>query len=250
MIMQTCLVSIVIASYNHEKYIKDCIESCLFQSYKNIEIIIIDDMSTDNTYKIAKSIKDKRLIVRQSGKNCGEFGAKNKAIRISKGKYIVYLDSDDMLTENSVEERMKHFLRIPEIDVVCGDVLVFNGDSNLKWCQKYQKEMKKYPNEIADQGIMLKRGVFKKYGLFYTPCYYRGDREYWIRIGLYPTKHEVKNRIPVKYLKTKYPVAYYRRIRNSNSDKMKKDLMEHELLKIRLEQLKKYGITKENTEFL
>ena len=102
--MKKKLVSIIIPVYNVEKYIKQCIESCLNQTYKDIEIIAIDDGSTDSSGIILDEISKKspklKVIHKQ---NNGVSSARNIGIRISKGDYIIFVDSDDYLSEDAVE---------------------------------------------------------------------------------------------------------------------------------------------------
>ena len=96
------LVSILIPSYNSEKWIKSTIESALAQTWKNKEIIIVDDGSTDNTCSIAKQYESKILKV-ITQENSGACVARNKAFSISQGDFIQWLDSDDLLDPYKIE---------------------------------------------------------------------------------------------------------------------------------------------------
>ncbi len=89
-------ISIIVPVYNVEKYLKECIESILSQTYKNIEIILIDDGSTDNSGKICDEYlkKDSRVKVIHK-ENGGLSDARNTGIEIASGKYIGFVDSDD-----------------------------------------------------------------------------------------------------------------------------------------------------------
>ena len=101
--LNNALVSIIIPAYNTEKYIYRAIESSIRQTYKNIEIIIIDDGSTDNTLKAAQKYNyDKRVRIFQQDNN-GVSSARNYGIREAKGEYIIFLDSDDWLEDDAVE---------------------------------------------------------------------------------------------------------------------------------------------------
>ena len=102
-------VSIIIPIYNKEKYLSRCIESVINQTYKKIEIICINDGSTDNSSDIVKEYqnKDKRIIlIEQENKGVGI--ARNKGIEISTGKYILFVDADDALEINTVETYLKY----------------------------------------------------------------------------------------------------------------------------------------------
>jgi len=99
------LISIVVPIYNVEKYLKQCIESLLSQTYKNLEILLIDDGSTDKCPQICDEYekKDKRIKVIHK-KNGGLSDARNRGIEEAKGKYITFIDSDDYISENFVKK--------------------------------------------------------------------------------------------------------------------------------------------------
>ena len=98
------LISVIIPVYNGENDIKKCIDSVINQTYKNLEIIIINDGSTDNTFKILKEYKnkygDKLVVIDQ--KNKGQAIARNNGIKKSTGKYITFLDADDYLKKDFI----------------------------------------------------------------------------------------------------------------------------------------------------
>src|SRR5260370_37746092 len=92
------LVSVLMTAYNREKYIAQAIESVLASTYTNFELIIVDDRSTDYSVEIARGYerKDKRVRVHVNEKNLGDYPNRNKAASYAVGKYIRYLDSDDV----------------------------------------------------------------------------------------------------------------------------------------------------------
>lgn len=89
-------VSILIPCYNSERFVAETLDSCLAQTYRNIEIIVVDDGSTDNSFAIAKSFESNIIKVYRQD-NSGACAARNYAFRKSSGEYIVYLDADDIL---------------------------------------------------------------------------------------------------------------------------------------------------------
>ncbi|MBJ6119800.1 glycosyltransferase family 2 protein [Pontibacter sp. BT310] len=93
------LVSVLMTAYNREKYIAEAIESVLCSTFKNFELIIVDDLSADRTLDIARGYetKDDRVRVYRNDKNLGQFANRNKAAELAVGKYIKYLDSDDII---------------------------------------------------------------------------------------------------------------------------------------------------------
>ena len=104
-LLNTPEVSIIIPCYNVEKFIKDCLESVINQTFKNIEIICINDGSTDSTPEILKKYSniDNRIIV-VNQKNKGLSGARNSGINVSCGKYLMFLDSDDWIDTDYIEK--------------------------------------------------------------------------------------------------------------------------------------------------
>lgn len=98
------VVSIIIPAYNSEKFIRRCLDSVLNQIYKNIEIIVVDDASTDNTEKIIKEYaeKDNRIRPFYSSENKGVSFSRNIGLKASTGEYIMFVDSDDELTKDAV----------------------------------------------------------------------------------------------------------------------------------------------------
>lgn len=98
------VVSIIIPAYNSEKFIRRCLDSVVNQIYKNIEIIVVDDASTDNTEKIIKEYaeKDNRIRPFYSSENKGVSFSRNIGLKASTGEYIMFVDSDDELTKDAV----------------------------------------------------------------------------------------------------------------------------------------------------
>ncbi len=110
---QMPLVTIAMTAHNTEEYIESSIHSLLNQTYKNIEIIVVDDQSTDNTQKIVQRLSktDKRVQYKQLAANLGTYYAKNYAISISKGEYIFFQDSDDICHPRRIEIMLDQLLK-------------------------------------------------------------------------------------------------------------------------------------------
>ena len=105
--MEEELVSIIMPSYNTGKFIKETINSVIAQTYSNWELIIVDDCSTDNTDEIVKSINDNRIIYLKNETNSGAAISRNKALREAKGRWIAFLDSDDLWKNDKLEKQIK-----------------------------------------------------------------------------------------------------------------------------------------------
>ena len=116
----TPLLSVLMPVFNSERFVAEAIESILNQSFKDFEFLILDDASTDKSIEIIKDFKNKdsRIKVFQNEKNLGVVESRNKLINLSKGKYIAWLDSDDIALPNRFEEEIKFLEEHPEIGMV------------------------------------------------------------------------------------------------------------------------------------
>lgn len=123
-------VSVVITSYNYDKYIKDAIESILNQSYFDFELVIIDDCSTDNSVKIIKQFEDERIKFIQNEENLGLKSSMQKAISYCSGEWIAFLESDDLWLPDTLEKRLACAEKYPQVGIIFNDVLEF-GDEDL-----------------------------------------------------------------------------------------------------------------------
>ena len=156
--MNSDLVSIIIPVYNVEKYLKKCLDSVINQTYKNIEIIIINDGSTDNSLKICQNYEKKYSNIKVINQNNqGLSAARNKGIDESKGKYITFIDSDDYYDLDAVE---KFYILATEknADLVCCGTYCENenGKYYLKHCLSEEKE---YDNYEALETMLLSKGI-------------------------------------------------------------------------------------------
>lgn len=100
------LVSIIMPSYNTAQYIKNTIQSVLNQTYTNWELIIVDDCSNDNTNEVFNTITDQRIMIFKNEKNSGAAVSRNKALREAKGRWIAFLDSDDLWMPEKLEKQI------------------------------------------------------------------------------------------------------------------------------------------------
>lgn len=106
------LVSIITPAYNCADYIEECIESVINQTYQNWEMLIVNDRSTDNTQFIVESYakKDRRIKLYNQQKNAGAAAARNKALELSQGRFVAFLDSDDAWKPNKLEKQLAFML--------------------------------------------------------------------------------------------------------------------------------------------
>lgn len=106
MLYEDGLVSIIIPVYNASKYVEDAINCILQQTYEKIEIIMIDDGSTDDTLEKIKRFEDERIRVYSNQENCGPAATRNRGIDTARGRYLAYMDADDLCTSNKIEKQV------------------------------------------------------------------------------------------------------------------------------------------------
>lgn len=155
-------ISIIIPVYNCEKYLNRCLDSVLNQTYNELEIILVNDGSTDKTSDICDKykVKDERIKVIHK-ENGGVSSARNVGISESSGEYIMFLDSDDWIESNMVEKMYNHISRYDDIDMVmCGCCLEFSSKEknilDIKLKNKTYNSLEEYLKEFSyyrDKGV-------------------------------------------------------------------------------------------------
>lgn len=122
------MVSVIIPAYNRAHVIKRAIESVLNQTYKDLELIIVDDCSTDNTKEIVESIHDQRVTYLCLQRNSGACAARNRGIDVAKGEYIAFQDSDDEWLPLKLEKQVQ-LLEAKEADIIfCGFEKIYSDN--------------------------------------------------------------------------------------------------------------------------
>lgn len=129
---QSDRVSIIIISYNHEQFIEDAIESILCQTYKHIELIIVDNNSSDTTPEILKQYKDVdniKVIFLES--NTGITGGINEGLKYASGEFVSFFASDDIMISNRIELQVNSLKKEPEAIACFGNMLRINSDGSI-----------------------------------------------------------------------------------------------------------------------
>lgn len=148
-------VSVIIPAYNIEKYIQECIHSVLNQTYSNIEVIVINDGSTDRTLEKIGEIKDKRLIV-YSQPNCGLASVRNVGLNYATSDIITFVDGDDTVDSRYIEVLVKMFFE-SKADICCVNFLKFYGDE----VYTYQSACDEYTVQIYDKIVFLNEEYYE-----------------------------------------------------------------------------------------
>ena len=139
--MNDKLISIIIPVYNVEKYLGECLDSILLQTYKNFEVILVDDNSTDSSFKICNEYaqKDNRIKVFHHQENSGGCGLpRNTGLKHISGDYVTFIDSDDLIEKNYLEELVK----ISDKDNIIAAEFYYIGTKE----RKHKQKVKCYPN--------------------------------------------------------------------------------------------------------
>lgn len=168
------LISVIVPIYNVEKYLNQCIQSIINQTYKNIEIILIDDGSTDSSGKIADCYAkiDNRIIVYHK-KNYGVSSARNEGLKNAKGNFVTFVDADDLIKPNMIE-RLGEFILLNRADIaICSTQTFFESKNPVMNCEINSEETIFQGNEAlinmlyqkiitnALHGKMYERSLFK-----------------------------------------------------------------------------------------
>lgn len=124
------LVSVIMPAYNAGKYIGEAIESIIEQTYRQIELIIVEDCSTDDTLKQIEKYKDERITVVPNCENRGVSCSTNRGMALAKGKYIALLDDDDVAALNRIEKQVAYLEQHEEIDILGGWTETIDGEGN------------------------------------------------------------------------------------------------------------------------
>ena len=188
------LVSVIMPTYNHAQFIGEAIDSVLNQTYRNFELIIIDNFSEDNTERIVTSHKDDRIKYLKFKNNGVIAASRNYGIRHSQGEYIAFLDSDDIWLPEKLEKQIKVFqisnetvmlytrFKIIEGDIISNRIFPKNGKykSGNIFKALYIRRF------IACSSVMVKRNVLDQVGLFDTDpdLIAIEDTDLWLRIAL------------------------------------------------------------------
>ena len=223
-------ISIVVPSFNKEKYIKSTLESIVNQDYPNLEVLIQDGGSSDGTLEIIKKFAEKhpKVIRWESKKDKGQTDAINKGLKKATGEIFAYINADDVYKKGALLTVGKFYAKHPDMLWLAGrgDVIDEKGKEISSWVTAYKNyllHMTHYPlllmvNYLMQPSIFLSRKVFGKYGLFTGTKSFIMEYDLWLKIG--------KDKMPVvinSYLSS------FRLSKNSISmTQFKKTLLEDE----------------------
>jgi glycosyltransferase involved in cell wall biosynthesis len=210
------LVSILLLSMNHEQYIEQCIQSIISQTYKNIEIIYLDNASSDNTYELGKKLLEQSHIpfkIFQNKESKSISKNLNFLLDNSTGQFVSPLSTDDWFSPENIEKKVTFFSDNPDTGALFSNGWVYyenekksvlNDSSTFKRGNLF-KEVLTHPNCLFYAGVIYNRGIFEKVGKWDENLLIE-DVDMYIRICLIA---------PIDYINE--PLVYYRRSSGSAS---------------------------------
>lgn len=243
--MSDPLVSIIVSSYNHEAYINDCLDSLLNQTYSNLELIICDDCSKDDTYKIIESryeeLKSRftNCNIMKNKQNLGVTKNLNKLLSFVHGDYIKGIASDDMLMPTALEDMIAYIQSLDEKpDLLYSNIYYMDEQFRYQDVSKSKNLETKTTNlqhgrNLTDEiisnnfipapAVLFPRSTFEKYGKFDENLYFE-DLEYWMRVSIdglieYLDKplvlYRVSNASMSHFAKSKEGIEKYKKMENT-----------------------------------
>jgi glycosyltransferase involved in cell wall biosynthesis len=192
------LVSVVVPSYNHEKYLEKAVESVLSQGFTNFELLISDDGSTDNSWDVIQGFSDSRITIFQQERNLGPVGNLVFLIKKSKGKYIALLNSDDSWKGGKLRKQVEIMEsdeslgacftwadlvdgtghRINGEEAVWSDVFLQSNRSQGQWLRHFFYK----GNCLCHPSLLIRREIYDELGYYNPAIKQLPDFEMWIRL--------------------------------------------------------------------
>ncbi len=207
------LVSVIIPFYNRKEYINKAIDSVLNQSYDNLEIILVDDHSTDGAYEILQEYteKDKRIKLFRNDKNMHASFTRNIGIKNSTGKYLYFIDSDDWIDKKFIEEMVLYAEKY-DLDVAINKNIHFTeNEKEIGMLSRYLIDNKKIDKKLLAQKTpsactkLFKKEIQTKNNLFFIEdLYFSGDMNFVSIFFLYTDKVKLFNSNNIYYYRIKH----------------------------------------------
>src|SRR3989338_3544903 len=196
-------VSVIIPTYNREKFIGRAIESVLAQTYKDLEIIVIDDGSKDNTKEVVQQYKGNIKYIYQE--NGGSSSARNRGIKESAGEHIAFLGSDDIWVPGKLAIQVEILDKNKNIGIVCSRMPIFDKEGKQIGFKPQEHIGKDFNELIAQWGdlptstVMTRRECFNKAGFFDTSLKTVQDFDMWLRIARHYDIYEYRDTCLARY---------------------------------------------------
>lgn len=234
--MELDQVSVILPTYNRSQMLGGAIETVLAQTYRNFELLIIDDGSTDKTKEIIQRYNDKRIRYIWQENSGSPAGARNTGLKMVKGKYIAFLDSDDLWFSSKLEKQVEFLNKNDEILLVATNFIVFSNsgvfikDITLSRNIRVSFHQLINRNMIINSSVILRKEIADVIGLQDENLSSMEDYDYWLRILNFKDKsivilkdqltkfrkHDMQTHFSIspcdKYKKFKYVYSKYKKL--------------------------------------
>jgi glycosyltransferase involved in cell wall biosynthesis len=173
------LVSVIIPVYNGERYLGGAIENILAREYRPIEIVVVNDGSTDNSDAVARRYR--KDIVYTAQENRGPGAARNKGLRLASGDIVGFLDVDDLWTDNKLQVQIECLAANPSVEIVLGLTQLMKVRSGEEGEPKFEKWHDPFCALLVGAAL-FRRSVFDNIGFFDETFYHSEDTDWFLRI--------------------------------------------------------------------
>jgi glycosyltransferase involved in cell wall biosynthesis len=222
--MENPLVSVIIPLYNQKEFVGEAIESVLNQSYPNIEIIVVNDGSTDNSSEVLERFKNDIRLINQENK--GLAAARNTGIKNSRGEYIQLLDADDFLDKDKIKLQLE-FNQIQSSMVSYCEISSYDNKTGKSYPRNVGEVKDMFPHlfnfwhtyPLPVHSLLIKKDVFERFGMFDEDLKAVEDRYYFSKLAF--------NKVQFNYFQFK---GGFRRLHSKNMNKDKIHIFENVIL--------------------
>lgn len=239
------LVSVLIPAYNVERYVSEAVRAVMTQTYSNLEIIVIDDGSQDDTYSVLEGLakQDKRIRLYRNEVNLGLISTLNKGLDIATGEYLARTDADDITEPDWIETIINQLQKQPSIMAMSAFLIEMREDNSGRAVKNPHGTIISYPldpesirktllfkNPINHSAIIIRTDIFRQYGLRYDKSYLHAeDYKLWLEISKIGNLANLDKPL-LHYRMHPMQVSYAKRdIQNKTARKIRKEAINHYL---------------------
>jgi len=218
--MKKPCISVIMPVYNSSKYINDSIKSIVNQTFRSWELIIINDASTDDTYKKIKKIKNKKIKIINLRKNIGTYKSIEKALKICRGTFIAFHDSDDISFLNRFKIQFNFLKKRKDISLVASSYKIIDQYKNIIKSKLINFSSVKFnlifpcENLICNSSVMFRKNILQDVNFLNKNYYYSNDYFFFLRI------FKKKKILILKNFLVKYRVHDFQRTKEEKNKKL------------------------------